>query len=95
VNPAPFFKIFRWVCGVWIMRSLWELDKSKAKCSSAAFWRCLSVGWDWHSSGHRRRKCRAAASPKLFKLREADTQVFPVTISCPPRQLLHPVYHWL
>jgi hypothetical protein len=89
----PFFKILGWVCGEWIMRRLWELDISKARCSSAAFQRCLSVVWDWHSSGHRRWKCRTAASPKLFKFREAGTQVSPVTMSCPPWQLLHPVYH--
>jgi hypothetical protein len=95
VNPAHFFKIFGWVCGEWIMRSLWELNINKTRCSSAAFPRCLSVGWDWHSSAHRRGKCRTFDSPKFFKLTEAGTQVSPLTMSCPPWQLLHPVYHWL
>jgi hypothetical protein len=60
-----------------IMRSLRELDAAQL-----FFLRCLSVGRDWHSLGHRRGKCRTAASPKLFTFREAGTQVFPVTVSC-------------
>jgi hypothetical protein len=88
VNPALFFKIF----GEWNMRSLSELDIIKVRCSVASFQRCLPVGWDWHSFGHRRRKCRTAASPKLFQFREAGTQLTPVIMSCPPWQLLHPVY---
>jgi hypothetical protein len=33
--------------------------------------------------GHRRGKCRTAASPKLFTFREAGMQVSPVTMSHP------------
>jgi hypothetical protein len=33
---------------------------------------------DWHSPGS-----RTAVSPKLFAFREAGTQVFPITMSCP------------
>jgi hypothetical protein len=39
------------------------------------FLRCLSVGQDWHSPGHRKGKCRTAASPKLFTFREAGMQI--------------------
>jgi hypothetical protein len=41
--------------------------------------------------GHRKGKCRKAASPKLFMFREAGMQVSPVTMSCPsPRTAAPP-----
>jgi hypothetical protein len=95
VNLTPFFKIFG--LGLWRMdyekptRTGYKLGKMQLSCFLKMFICRLILA----QLCHRRGKWRTAVSPKLFKFREAGTQVSPVTMSCPPWQLLHPVYHWL
>jgi hypothetical protein len=68
---------------------LWEAYENwtwaRRDAPQLLFLRCLSVGWDWHSPGHRRGKCKTAAFPKLLTFRQAG-MVSPVTMSRPSQR---------
>jgi hypothetical protein len=67
---------------------------TKMRCNPTVFPKMFicRLRLDWHSPGHKRGKCRTAASPKLFTFREAGTQVSPVTMSCPFPRTTAPPY---